>query len=212
MKGSNELQINSRKLTGKKSSRKLARESKIPAVFYHKAEGNMSLEIDHNVFQKFMNTKHGIIELVIDGKEKKQAFVKKVQFDPVKDVPMHIDFQGVTAGESIRTDVSVVLIGEAIGLKSGGFMEHSLRSISIECLPKNLPDHIVVDVSQLELGQSLHVSDLNLKDIKLHVDPEELICHVEIPKVQEEEVTEEVDELEESAEPEVLKQKDTEEE
>ncbi|MCK5076389.1 MAG: 50S ribosomal protein L25 [Calditrichia bacterium] len=211
MKSSNELQVLTRKLTGKKVSRKLAKENRIPAVFYHKAEGNLNLEVEANVFQRFFNIERGIIDLVIDGgKEKKQVILKKVQFDPIKDMPIHIDFMGITKGQAIKTNVTIVLVGEAPGLKQGGFMEHSLRSLEIECLPKNLPDHVEVDVSQLNVGESFHVEDLELTDIKILVDTKEVICHIELPKVVEEVVVEE-EEVVEETEPEVLKQKETEE-
>jgi len=214
MKGSNELQVTTRKLTGKKVSRKLAKDRKIPAVFYHSVEGNLNLEVEFNVLQRFLNKDHGVIELVIDGgKEKKQAVLKKVQYDPIKDLPIHLDFLGITKGQAIKTTVTLTLVGEAPGLKQGGFMDHSMRSLDIECLPKDIPDHIDIDVSAMEVGDSFHVEDLELENIKILEDPKDVICHVELPKLHEEEELEEEElEEEELAEPEVLKQKDTEEE
>ncbi len=211
MEGSSVLEVSTRSYTGKKASRKLIRQEKIPAVYY-KGEENIALEVGINVFQKFMNSGHSIITLKIDGKEEKQAILKKVQFHPVKSMPMHIDFMGITVGERIKTEVSLVMVGEAPGLKLGGFMEHKLRSLEIECLPKDLPENIEVDISSLGLGEAVHVKDLSLENIKVLTDPEELICILEAPKVKgaDIEVGGEMEE-EGSEEPEVIKQKDSEE-
>jgi large subunit ribosomal protein L25 len=199
-------------MTGKKVSRKLWKEGKIPAVYYHKGEDNLNLELELREVQRLIASEHSIVELVIDGgKKKKQCIVKKVQFDPVKGFPIHVDFQGVKAGEKIRTEVHVKLVGEPIGKKHGGYLEHLIRELEVECLPKDLPDHIEIDISGLDVGHTIHVKDIEVDKVKILDDPEEVICMIEAPKVGAVEEAEEAVE-EEEQQPEVIKQKNVEEE
>ncbi|GAB4180154.1 MAG: 50S ribosomal protein L25 [Calditrichia bacterium] len=207
------LHANTRTMKKKNVARKLMREGKVPAVFYHKNDENIFLEIEIREMQKLINTEHSIIQLEIDGgKSKKDCIIKSVQFDPIKGFPIHVDFQGVVKGEKIKTDVHIVLKGTPAGIKQGGYMEHFLRTLHIECLPKDLPDNIEIDVSSLGLGQSVHVKDLQLDNLKILNDPEDIICMVEAQRTAEVEEVEAKELGEESAEPEVIKQKNVEEE
>lgn len=204
------LNARTRSVLGKKASRKLWREGKLPAVFYHKGEENLYLELDQNEVKKFLNKDHGVIELNIDnGKLKKSCIVKEIQFDPVKGFPSHIDFQGVVAGEKVRAKVHVLLEGTPAGIKMGGFLEHFIRELEVEALPKDLPEHITIDVSHLNIGDSLHVKDIKTDKFKILDNEDEVICTVQLPKVHE---AVEAPAEQEEAEPEVIKQKKVEEE
>lgn len=206
------MKANTRSISGKKASRKLWREGKVPAIYYHKGEENLMLEVELRDVQRIIASEHAVVELDIDnGTLKKNCIIKSIQFDPVKGFPAHLDLQGVTAGEKIRTSVHVKLEGTPVGVKQGGYLEHLIREIEVECLPKDLPDHIAIDISGLNLGQAIHVKDIKIENVKILDNPEEVICMVEAPKTAEIEVTEE-EGVEEESQPEVIKQKNIEEE
>ncbi|RMG39074.1 MAG: 50S ribosomal protein L25, partial [Methanobacteriota archaeon] len=94
----------------------------------------------------------------------------------------------------------------------GGYLEHLIRELQVECLPKDLPDHIEIDISGLDVGHAIHVKDIEVENVKILDDPEEVICLIEAPKVGGVEAEEEEMEAEEAQQPEVIKQKNVEEE
>jgi len=110
----------------------------------------------------------------------KQAIVKDYQVDPVMGNLLHVDFQEISATEAIRVMVHVAIKGEAIGVKRDkGVLQHGLREIEIECLPDKIPGHVDVDVTNMGLGQAIHVSDLKLGEgIKVLTDPDEVLATV----------------------------------
>ncbi|MBN2190879.1 MAG: 50S ribosomal protein L25, partial [Candidatus Aureabacteria bacterium] len=138
--------------------------------------------------------------------KKRKVLIKEAQIDPMSNKIIHIDFKEVYMDEKIKTHVPVAEKGEAKGVKDqGGILEHILRELEIECLPGEIPEKIDVDISNLELGASIHVSDLTPpKGVKILTDSEEAIFSVAVPKEIEEPAAGEVSEEEAAAEPEVI--------
>ncbi|MFN3407325.1 MAG: 50S ribosomal protein L25, partial [Caldimicrobium sp.] len=121
---------------------------------------------------------------------KKQAILKEIQKDPVSDLFIHLDFQLIEEGRPIEVEVPLEFVGKPIGITKGGILEIILHELTIECLPTEIPDKIVVDISNLDIGDSLHVRDLQLpQGLKVKDHPEETVTTV---VAEEEETVEEI--------------------
>jgi len=213
-----EMKASIREKTGKANARRLRRTGFIPCTIYGVEEKSVSLTTNRKEMEKLLSEAHSVIKIVIDGKEER-CVVKEIQHHPVKGNIIHVDMQRIKAGQEIQLSVPIKFIGDAPGVKLGGVFQTIRSELDISTLPKYLPDEIEIDISKLELGDSLHVSDLQLEHITIHHDADSSICSVVMPKkveeaVSEEEEGEELDLEEESAEPEVIssKAKDEEEE
>ncbi len=198
------------------------RNDKVPATFYGKKTEPVSIFVD---LPDFLSVVHGeagtnvILELDIQNapqvKGKQTAIIKDIQRDPIKGTVLHIDFMKISMAEEIQATIPIVLVGESAGVKLGGVLQHSIREVNIKSLPKNLPDQFEVDVTALEIGDNIHVSDLRtFEGVEILDDPEEILVSVvpptkvEVPVAAEEE---EVEAEEEAAEPEVIGEKKEEE-
>jgi large subunit ribosomal protein L25 len=148
-------------------------------------------------------SKTSLITLNVEGHEELDCIIKDVQFDPVTEKIVHIDLLGLKKGEKIQIEVPVKLIGNAIGIKEGGILQHTLHKVEIECLPSDIPEHLEIDVANLKLGQAIHAGDLKFDNFILLNSPEAIIAAVTHPKV--EQVAEPVaGEVAETTEPEVI--------
>jgi len=156
-----------RKDQGKGASRRLRRTGKVPAILYGAGKEPVSLTLDHNELLKQLDNEafySHILTVDMDG-SKEQAILKDMQRHPAKPFILHMDLMRVSAGEKIRVNVPLHLTGTDVapGVKiGGGIVTHTVTEVEISCLPKNLPEYIEVDVSGLELGESLHLSDISL--------------------------------------------------
>ncbi|GAB4334981.1 MAG: 50S ribosomal protein L25/general stress protein Ctc [Calditrichia bacterium] len=188
---------------GKSAAKKLRAEGLIPAEFYSHEE-NLHCAVPKKEFELMLSKGHGLLDLKIKGTRKKHiCVVKDVQYDPVRGDVLHVDFQGVTMGEKMKINVPLVLTGTAAGVKLGGILEHLVRELEIECLPKHLPEKLEIDVTDLQIGQAIHVKDLSFENIEILDDPEETVVLIEHPKVGGEETAVAAEE-EEITEPEVI--------
>lgn len=151
---------------GKGASRRLRHADKVPAILYGGEEAPVALTLAHNKviqaadFEAFYSH---VLTLNIDGK-KVEALLKDVQRHPYKPKITHLDFQRVIAGQEVHTSVPIHFINEenCAAVKGGGVAEHHATEVEVTCLPKDLPEFIEVDMTNVELGQTLHLSDLNL--------------------------------------------------
>ncbi len=184
----------------KKASRKLRKEGKIPAVIYGR-EINLPIYVDEHEFNtKFhVISENTIITLKTDG-EDHDVLVKDYQEDVIKGKIIHIDFYAIEKGKLLRTHVPVELTGAPEGVKLGGILETLLHEVEIECLPKDLPDKFVIDISDLGVGDSVHVSDIPVEgDIKIVTPDEQVVCTIALARAEkvavegEEEVEEEAE-------------------
>ncbi|MFN3567979.1 MAG: 50S ribosomal protein L25/general stress protein Ctc [Caldimicrobium sp.] len=192
------LQAETREKTGKEVSKKLRKKGLIPAILYGKDIQPIPLTIRYSDFEKIYNKVKGetvIYTLEFNDKEfKKQAILKEIQRDPLTDRIIHIDFQSIEEGRPIEVEVPLEFVGKPIGITKGGILEIMLHELTIECLPSEIPDKIVVDISGLDIGDSLHVKDVQVpQGLKVKDHPEDTIATV----VAEEEATEEVAPIEE---------------
>lgn len=151
---------------GKGASRRLRHADKVPAILYGGEEAPVALTLDHNKvnnaadFEAFYSH---VLTLNIDGKPV-EALVKDMQRHPYKPKIMHIDFQRIIAGEELHTSVPLHFVNEdqSAAIKAGGIAEHHVNEIEITCLPKDLPEFIEVDMANVEMDHTVHLSDLTL--------------------------------------------------
>src|SRR5947207_12497810 len=153
--------------TGRSAVRKLKARGIVPAVIYGGKTKPQALQVsarDINAMLSHASGENILVELEIDGeKSNRMAMVEEIQHSPVGGAILHVDFHAVSMDETVHADVPLEALGLPNGVKNfGGLLEQSLRALSIECLPRDLPDRITVDVSQLNIGDAIHVRDIQL--------------------------------------------------
>ena len=162
------LKAQVRSAVGARQSRKLGRIGIVPANIYGKGSEALSLQIEKKEITKLLakaTSEHVLVDLEIEGAENRLALIQEVQHHPLRRDVLHVDFHAVKADEVIHAAIPVETFGEADGVKNyGGVLEFAIHEIEIECLPKDLPEIIRVDVSALGVGQSIHVRDLALPE------------------------------------------------
>ncbi len=179
-----------REVTGK-SSHKLAAEGLVPAVVYGPKVEAQSLSVDRREFEHLLreaSVGSTLVDLNIEGQGKAlDVIIKEVRHEEIKGAIQHIDFWAVDMGQTLQTTVAIDFIGSAEGEKVGGVVMHSLRELKIEARPKDLPEHVEVDVSALNIGDSFTVADLVAPvGVTLLDEPETLIASCMPPSVEEE--------------------------
>jgi len=163
-----ELNAEPRADTGKGASRRLRRTGKIPAIMYGGNKDPESLTLNHNEVIRNLGNEafYSHILTVNVGGSKTRAVLRDLQRHPSKPFVQHMDLQRVSEAEKLRMNVPLHFIGEedAPGVKAGGMVSHEIIEVEIECLPRDLPEYVEVDVSGLDIGDSLHLSDLKMPE------------------------------------------------
>lgn len=189
------------------ANRKLAAEGLIPAVLYGAGREPMAISISRHDFELYMSHHGaaGVMQLELSGEKKPvNALIKDVQYAPVKGNVVHIDFLAVRMDVAIASVAPLNFINDPVGVREGGVLTVALHEVNLEALPSDLPESIEVDVAELQIGESLHVSDIAPPSgVTLLDDAETVIASVTPPTVAVEEEAAEVIEGEE-AEPEVI--------
>ena len=200
------LNVVKRDARGKGGARGLRRSGLIPGVVYRGGD-SVAIQLAAKELSQFISKTAGEQVLVnLDFQDgSKMAIVKDYQKDPIMGDLLHVDFQEISATEEIEISVHIITSGESIGVKRDkGILQFGIREIEIECLPDKIPGHVTVDVSNLLIGQTIHVSDLKLGEgIRVITDPGELI--VAVTTIKEEVVAAPEVAVVEVAEPEVIK-------
>jgi len=207
-----------REVFGKNASRRLRRNGMIPVILYGAKDMNIPLTLNKKDVFQILRSEAGentVFEVSFNS-ETMNAMIKDLQKNLVTDEIIHADLIQIALDKAIRVSVPVVTVGDAVGVKTeGGFVDFITREIEIECLPKDIPEQIEIDISELHLRQSFKVEEVVLPgEIKLISDPETILFHIEEPAKEEEiEVEEEEEEvIGEEEEPEVIKKEKLEEE
>ena len=161
------LKAEPRSSAGRSAVRKLRARGFIPAVIYGSKVKPQSLQVaarDINAMMSHASGENVLVELEITGeKSNRAALVQEVQHSPVGGEIVHVDFHAISMDQAIQAEVPLEAGGTPVGVKTfGGLLEQSLRALAIECLPRDLPDRISVDVSQLNIGDAIHVRDIQL--------------------------------------------------
>lgn len=208
------IQLDSKKrtMTGKGSSRKLRSMGRLPVILYGPETSPMMLSLDYKQLQKILRGKSAeniIFDLKVDSNgtnQSRRVMIKEIQKDPVTRDYLHVDFYEISMEKELEVDIPLYLVNTPIGVNEGGILEHIRRELKISCMPKNLVDKIEIDVSGLDIGQSLHIEDINLPPgLKSIEDGDLTIATVVAPTIEEEKVEEEVEEEVEEAGSEEIK-------
>lgn len=185
----------------------------VPGVLYSKEMEPVIFSVPELSLKPIVyTTEMRLVNLKIGENEEIKSILKDVQFDPLTDRITHVDFQAITVGQVIQVQVPINVVGQAIGVKEGGRFIQNLHKVDVECLPRDIPNHLDVDVSELHIGDTILIKDLVFENITI-LNPEDAsVVAVTAARAIEEEEAEEVLEEEESAEPEVIGKGKTEEE
>jgi large subunit ribosomal protein L25 len=194
--------------TGKGANRQLRMKGRIPAVVYGHGEETRKLSVDaHELDRLFarIHVENTLITLDVEGVDGPvKALVREIQTNPVRNQVLHVDFYQIHAGEKLTVQIPIKLIGAAPGVKAGGILQHALDELEVSCLPDAIPDRIEVDISSLDIGDSIHVHELNVPEgVEVESDADRTVCSVVPPTISVEEAPAEVA-AEVSAEPEVI--------
>ncbi|MCE9612429.1 MAG: 50S ribosomal protein L25/general stress protein Ctc [Chthoniobacter sp.] len=207
-----QLQINAqiRLETGRSAVKKIKQQGRVPAVVYGGHDKPISLSLNAREIGNLLahaTSEHVLVDLEIqdgDAKTKRLALIQEVQHDPIKRNVLHVDFHAVRADEMLHSQIPIEAFGEADGVKNfGGLLELNMHSIEIECLPKDLPEIIRLDVSALGIGDAIHIKDIQLPaGVTARGDGDLTVIRVAAPKVESE-----PEPAAAGAQPEVLKEK-----
>jgi len=178
------LTARNRQETGSAVARRLRRSGRIPGVLYGRAGKSVPLDMDEVEFTKGIKgiTESTIVKVEVDGKSH-DVFVKDTQRNIMDGKILHVDFYEVEGDVSLRAKIFLVIQGNPVGVREGGVLETPLNSIEVESLPKNMPERIFIDISDLKIGQSIHVRDIPLGEgVKLISAGDKVVVLVKFPK------------------------------
>jgi len=204
------LQVETRSETGKGAVRRIRASGKIPGNVYGHGSESLAVQADELQFRALISrisAENTLIDLKVGDADPKQVLIREIQRHPYRSTILHVDFFEITAGEKIRVDVPVRLEGNPIGVRNGGILQVIRYELEVECLPKDIPSSFRADISGMQIGDSLHIGDLDTGDVMVLEDDSLTVCTVVHPKVvavEGAEEEEEMAELGEMVEPEVI--------
>ena len=162
------LDIETRDSVGKKSTKAIRRDGKIPSTLYFKGDEPENIAIDKIKLYQALKSAQRVYEVELGG-ESQYVMVKAVQYHPVTDEIIHLDFMRVRRSEKMTISVPLVLVGKPIGVVEGGILSQALNQIEISCFPTNVPDQIKVNVDKMELNSSISVADVSIDDEEVEI-------------------------------------------
>lgn len=182
------LNVRQREERGKEYTKKLRRNGLIPAVVYGQKTPSLPLEIESKSFLALLRGGLGenVLVTLTTGDQKqrdRKVLIREIQRDPVGGQIIHVDFHEVSLTKTLSIQVPLHLVGTPEGVTEGGILQHALRELEVECLPTAIPEKIEVDVSHLNIGDSIHVADLKVENVNIVSDPESSIVSVVPPTV-----------------------------
>ncbi len=175
--------------TGKTAAKAIRNNKSVPCVLYGSDAETIHFQVADLTMRKLVYTAEvHRLSVLVDGKSY-DCILKDVDFHPVKDSPIHADFQLLKEGEKIELMVPIKFVGKAKGQTDGGDLQLLVHEILINVLPKDIPDHLEVEITELEIGDTLHMSDLSFGEIEIVSPGRQSVVAVTAPKVEEEEPT-----------------------
>ena len=209
--------VHKRDVTGTRATKRLRKSGLIPGVIYGHGKEAVLIAVEPHVLREALSTSagmHAVLDVTFEGQKRgHKAIVKDLALDSVKSIVTHIDLQEIRLDETIETTVSIRFEGEPKGVKAGGMLDESTREVTVKGLVTAIPEHLVVDVSELDMNETLQVSDLEVPEgIEIENDPDEVLCSVLPPRKVEEEGVEAEEAVEgvTAAEPEIVGKKEEE--
>ena len=198
-----ELEVFNRESLGKQANKKYRKDGFIPAVIYGKNKDNLNILVDPIKLKKLLKNEAGentIIEMKLDKSDlKKNVLLKDAHLDTLTSDPLHLDFYEITEGMDVKVSAPLLFTGKPEGVKNGGVIQTLSNEIKIECLPTNIPNIIEINISDLNIGDTLRVKDIKPMDgIEILSNPESTIISVLAPRLVVEASTTDADESSES--------------
>ncbi len=184
-----ELQIEQRSEFGRRAAKSLRRNGFVPVNFYSGGEEAQSYVMTEAHLREAMHSGEQIFNITIDG-EQRRAMVKDVQWHPVTDKILHMDFLGVRLRDIIEIPVSIIAVGNAVGVQEGGVLQQPIHEVVVRCKGEDVPDSIEVDVSELSIGEGLYASDIHSDTFEVLLANDITIVSVVLPQKMEETVVE----------------------
>jgi large subunit ribosomal protein L25 len=176
--------------TGSSVARRLRRDGQVPAVVYGLDSGTDSLAVPARELDHILHSASGyntLITLQVDG-SKQLALARQVHRHPVKGIVIHVDFVRVRADQTIEAEIPIQFVGEAEGVRNGGLFEQSIFAVTVEALPGDIPNAFEHDISELAIGDAIHISDLVVPaGVTVLQEGEEVVAHISQPRAAEEE-------------------------
>lgn len=170
--------------TGKKAAKAVRNSGLVTGVYYRNGFEPIPIAVHPLNMRPIVYTSAAnIINLEIEGSDAPlSCMLKDITFDPVTDAIVHFDLFGVSNDKAVDFNVPVKLVGQSAGIREGGVLEHILHKLNVTCLPKDLPQQLDVDITELKIGQSLHVRDLSYPGIKINVVGDATIVAISAPR------------------------------
>ena len=183
------LKAEKRDGTGKGVARKLRQDGRVPAVLYGKDQAPVSLTLDsREALRPFhsISVENTIVNVRIDDdKEELETLVREIQMHPYRPDIVHVDFYCIERGVALEVDIPADYIGTPQGVRDGGILEVILHEIRVKCLPSLIPDTIEIEISGLDIGDSIHASEISMEEgVELLTDPGQTICLVSAPRAE----------------------------
>ena len=195
------MRANRRTETGKGHCKRLRKQGIIPGVLYGPDEDPTPIEMERDQMEELLHAggQTSLVTLLL-GRERKRdrkTIVRDLQYNPIHGELTHVDFQHISLTQTINVEIPISVVGIPDGVRNAdGILDHTMYSLELRCLPMEIPDQVEVDVTELGLGQTIHVSDLLEQEGRIISDPERIVFSVVLPKkaveVEEEEVEEEL--------------------
>lgn len=182
------LPVKRREGSGKQHAKRLRWEGRIPGILYGAGEESVPFHVGRKDLEDLLHTggRHGVISLSFESEddEMPKTIVREIQQDPVTGSILHVDMLHISLTEKITVEVPVAVTGVPVGVRTeGGVLEHLVHTLEVECLPTEIPEHIAVDVSYLNVGDSVHVRDLLKQESRIMTEPERAVVTVAPPTV-----------------------------
>jgi len=188
------IEVQKRDVSNKKSDIKALRHAdKIPGVYYsHDSKSSITFIVDQKILREALKSTSQVYKISVGGKDR-DVIIKSVQYHPISENILHIDLYGVKMDTQVSLKVPILFVGQCEGVKAGGVLNQNLTELEVSCLPSNIPQNIEVDVSNLNIGDTIRLTEISVDStITLVGDSELLIASVTLPTKVEEETTEEI--------------------
>ncbi|MDT8435979.1 MAG: 50S ribosomal protein L25/general stress protein Ctc [Gemmatimonadota bacterium] len=203
------LRVEAREERGKGPARRMRQEGRIPGSLYGHGIDPVSVAVDERELEALLagiSVENTLIDLTVGRGRPRRVLIRDVQRHPVRPRILHVDFFQINVDEKLVVNVPLHLTGSATGVKNGGVLQQIRHEIEVECLPTDIPELFEVDISALDIGDSLHVRDIDAGGLDVRDDGDLTICAVAAPRIVEEEEAEEegLELIGEDVEPEVL--------
>lgn len=184
------IEATPRATAGKGVARALRRDGRVPAVIYGRGRSPEALSVNTTALERLLSqiaAATTVVDVAVEGKEPVKALIREIQRNPVRPADIiHLDLYEVHANEKITVEVPVKLVGTPEGVKNfGGVLDHIMHSLEIRVFPADIPEHIDVDVTALNIGQSIHVRELTVEKIEIMNDGSQTICTIVAPRAEE---------------------------